>query len=132
VQEKRDAATAGDDVTSTCCRREATSATVVAALQKLVLLPSAASLPCTDSGASGQAWQCGPVWPRPEIHTRRRGQGSGRGCVKMSLAWGGLLDQVVREVMLRCVKHRMWALWLTSSCDGDRVQKNIHGGCLYY
>jgi hypothetical protein len=26
----------------------------------------------------------------------------------MGLAWGGLLDQLVREVMLRCMKHKMW------------------------
>jgi hypothetical protein len=126
VREERDAATARDDVIQAYCRHEATWATLVAAVQMLVLLPSVASSShAPNSGASRQAWRCGPVRPRPETHTRRCGQDRGRGCVKMGLAWGGLLDQVVREVMLRCVKHGMW---LTSSCEGGRVQENIHRG----
>jgi hypothetical protein len=126
VREERDAATARDDVIQAYCRHEATWATLVAAVQMLVLLPSVASSShAPNSGASRQAWRCGPVRPRPETHTRRCGQDRGRGCVKMGLAWGGLLDQVVREVMLRCVKHGMW---LTSSCEGVECRKISTGG----
>jgi hypothetical protein len=105
VQQDESARVAHDNLTSTYWRNEATCEMAGAAVQ--VLVPASICGSTCRSRARGnacKACQKVPQSTKPNSHHRCR-QGRRRDCVKMGLACDGLLDQVVREVMLRCVNH---------------------------
>jgi hypothetical protein len=103
-QDERDDGTGRDDVTSAYCGHGAMSAMGKGAAQLLVLLPSVA--PPGPAAAQYRALlerHVETTRNTPDSQQRCR-QGRGRGCVKMSYVPRCPLDQVVQEVMLRCVK----------------------------